>query len=258
MTSIVLIHGSFHGPWCWERFAPLLEAAGHRLAIPDLMASAAPLDLAAYAATVATAIDRLPGPVMLIGHSMGGLVAAQAAELRAERVAVILYVAALLLRPGETLFDFIEAHSALGVEDLVLKNMLLDEDGSEARFPAAAAPDIFYNRCAPEDAAWACAQLRPQATAVYRTPLAVTPERLGRIPAYYVETLQDRAVSPLYQRQMVSRSPCRASFTLDTDHSPFLSCPDDLAAVALPIAAAASDRARPAALCEKNNQAPTS
>ena len=53
-----------------------------------------------------------------------------------------------------------------------------------------------------------------------------------------VETLQDHAVSPLYQRQMVARSPCRASFTLDTDHSPFLSCPDDLAALALPIAAA--------------------
>ena len=239
MTSIVLIHGSFHGPWCWARLAPLLEAAGHRVEIPDLMASTAPPDLAAYAATIAAAIDRLPGPVLLIGHSMGGLVAAQAAELRAERVAAILYVAALLLRPGETLFDFLDAHSALGVEDLVLKNMVVNEDGSEARFPAAAAPDIFYNRCAPEAAAWASAQLRPQATAVYRTPLAATAERLGRIPAFYVETSQDRAVSPLYQRQMVARSPCRTSFTLDTDHSPFLSCPDDLAALALPIAAAA-------------------
>jgi len=257
MTSIVLIHGSFHGPWCWQRFAPLLEAAGYCVAIPDLMASAAPLDLMAYAATVAAAIDRLPGPLLLIGHSMGGLVAAQAAELRAERVAAILYVAALLLRPGETLFEFIEAHAALGVEDLVLKNMVLNEDGSAARFPAAVAPDIFYNRCAPEDAAWASAQLRPQATAVYRTPLAATAARLGRVPAYYVETAQDRAVSPLYQRRMVARSPCRAVFTLDTDHSPFLSCPADLAALALPIAATASDRVHPPVLCEKNSQVPT-
>jgi pimeloyl-ACP methyl ester carboxylesterase len=256
MTSIVLIHGSFHGPWCWQLFAPRLEAAGHRVAIPDLMASAAPLDLMAYAAAVAAAIDRLPGPVMLIGHSMGGLVAAQAAELRAERVGAVLYVAALLLRPGETLFEFIEAHAALGVEDLVLKNMVLNEDGSAARFPAAAAPDIFYNRCPPEEAAWASARLRPQATAVYRSPLAATAARLGRVPAYYVETLQDRAVSPLYQRQMVARSPCRAIFTLDTDHSPFLSCPADLAALALPIAATASDRMHQPTRCEKNSQVP--
>jgi pimeloyl-ACP methyl ester carboxylesterase len=239
LTSFVLVHGSFHGPWCWSRFAPLLTAHGHRVVAPDLMASASPPDLGAYARIVAAAIDGVPDPVVLVGHSMGGLVACQAAEWRAERVGALVLVAALLLRSGETLVDFIEAHAELGVEDLVLKTMELNADGTEASFPAAVAPAIFYNCCTPADAARASAQLRPQATAVYRTPLAATPERLGRVPRHYVETRQDRAVSPLYQQQMVRRSPCRSVAVLDTDHSPFLSCPAALAEIVLRVAASA-------------------
>lgn len=242
-VSFVLIHGSFHGPWCWQRLAPLLEAQGHRVVLPDLMAAEPPEDLHSYARVVTAAIDALPGPIVLVGHSMGGMVASQAAERRAGRVGAIVYVAALLLRAGETLLDFIGAHETLGVEDLVLKTMALNADGSVATFPAAAAPEIFYNRCASADAAWAAARLRPQATRVYRTPLETTAERLGRIPAFYVETLEDRAVSPVYQRRMVERSPCRAVLPLDTDHSPFLSCPADLAALVLAAAATVPEAA---------------
>ncbi len=235
MAQFVLVHGSFHGSWCWSRLAPRLAALGHAVTAPDLPGSGddpAPREkanLATYAARVAQAIDACPGPVILVGHSMGGIVSAQVSEWRAERLAATVYVNGLLFRPGETLVGFLEAHAHLGVEDLVLKNMQVAPDGATATFPASAAGDIFYNCCTPEDAAWAAGRLTPQRMAVYADPLMLSEARFGRVRRFYVEGTRDAAVPLVYQRAMTERTPCEAIVTLECDHSPFLSVPDALA-----------------------------
>ena len=233
--NIVLVHGSFHGAWCWEHVIPLLEARGHHVVAPNLPASGgdpAPFDnanLLTYATRIAGAIDELSGPVVLVGHSMGGIVSSQVAEWRPERLAAVVYVVGLLLRPGETLVSFLDAHSHLGIEDLVLKNMQVSADGMRATFPPDAAVEVFYNACSAHDAAAAAARLRAQRTQVYRDPLMLTAARYDQVRRFYIEGLQDRAISTLVQRQMTSRMPCERIFTLDTDHSPFLCAPGALA-----------------------------
>jgi pimeloyl-ACP methyl ester carboxylesterase len=234
MATFLFVHGSFHGAWCWERLAPLLLERSHRVVTPNLPGSAddpAPLEnagLQSYATRIAAHIDEISGPVILVGHSMGGIVSSQVAEWRSGRIAAVVYICGLLLRSSETLATFLDAHADLGIEDLVLANMKVSDDGRIATFPRAMAPDVFYNCCTEQDAAWAASHLRPQATSVYAEPLALTEGRFGTVPKFYVETLQDRAVSPIYQRRMVDRTPCEAVFTLDTDHSPFLSRPSQL------------------------------
>jgi pimeloyl-ACP methyl ester carboxylesterase len=227
LAYFVLVHGSFHGPWCFSRIAPLLQAAGHSVAMPDL-GLAQGVDLPAYASFVAEAVVQAGVPVILVGHSMGGLVISQAAELVPEHIAALVYISGLLLRDGETLQSFLEAHADLGVDDLVLKNMKLSEDGRMAHFPAQMAPSIFYNRCSASDGAWAASQLRAQPTAVYATPLAISQARFGSLPRAYVECSEDQAVSVIYQRQMRANTPCATLYTLPADHSPFLSDIDGL------------------------------
>ena len=128
--NIVLVHGSFHGAWCWEYVIPLLEARGHRVVAPNLPASGgdpAPFEnanLVTYATRIAAAIDELSGPVVLVGHSMGGIVSSQVAEWRPERLAAVVYVVGLLLRPGETLVSFLDAHSHLDVYKRQLLELL--------------------------------------------------------------------------------------------------------------------------------------
>ncbi|MBU6420158.1 MAG: alpha/beta fold hydrolase [Proteobacteria bacterium] len=223
MTNFVLVHGSFHGPWCWDDVAEKLRAAGHNVLTPDLGAASHEgiyPDLNDYAAHVAKAVLSCGGRVILVGHSMGGLVISQALKLIGHRLSALVYVSGLMLRDGETLQSFLGQHATLGVEDLVLKHMTISENGALASFPATMAPEIFYNRCTSAQAAWASARLRPQPTAVYATPLT-----LARIGAsrYYIACEDDRAVSVLYQRQMLENSPCDKIYNLDTDHSPFLS-----------------------------------
>lgn len=237
MALFVLVHGSFHGAWCWSRFSPLLRARGHRVLAPNLPASggdATPLEnagLASYATHIAATIDNEREPVILVGHSMGAIVSSQVTEWRTDRVAAVVYVCGLLLRTGETLVGFLEEHKYLGVEDLVIKNMKVSEDGSVATFPTEVAPEVFYNQCTPENARWAASQLCPQSTSIYGQPLVLTANGFGRARRFYVEALQDRAVSPTYQRVMVERTSCERVFTLDSDHSPFLSQPRELAEV---------------------------
>lgn len=249
MARFVLVHGSFHGAWCWERLTPLLETAGHEVIAPNLPGSGgdpAPIEnagLASYATRVAGTIDGLAGPVVLVGHSMGGIVSAQVAELRPHRLAALVYVNGLMLRAGESLGSFLDAHAHLEVDDLVLKNMETSADGAEARFPAEKSSEVFYNACAPQDAAWAAARLGPQRTKVYGDPLALTPERFGSVRRFYVRGLRDNAVSLAYQNAMLENTPCERVFDIDGDHSPFLSAPAELAAALGTVAAMCAPRA---------------
>jgi pimeloyl-ACP methyl ester carboxylesterase len=233
--NFVCVHGSFHGAWRWEHLTPLLEARGHTVVTPNLPGSGgdtAPLEnanLQTYATRIAATIDSVAGPVVLVGHSMGGIVSSQTAEWRSHRLHAVVYVNGLLLRSGESLVSFIDAHRHLGVEDLVLKNMWVSGDGATAVFPRAHSNEVFYNTSRADQAAWASGRLRPQPTQVYHDALKLTPERYGRVRRFYIEGLQDRAVSMLYQHAMTENMPCERVYTLDCDHSPFLSAHTQLA-----------------------------
>jgi len=65
--------------------------------------------------------------------------------------------------------------------------------------------------------------------APFATPLALSEENFGQIPRAYVETLQDRAVSPPFQKEMYKKLPCQKVVSMTTSHSPFFSAPEELA-----------------------------
>lgn len=229
MTCFVFVHGGMHGSWCWEKVVPRLEALGHRAIAPDLPGMAAgepippkPVTLAMQAESVADAVRAAGEPVVLVGHSMGGIAISEAAERVPELLSRLVYLSAMLIPGGETMFGWVKhrKQAFTGVE--------LSDDGALLLPNPARAAEVFYNSCGREDIDRAVARLRPQPTKPGQEPLTVTPERFGSVPRAYVECLRDNAQPLAFQRFMQAALPCDPVLTLDTDHSPFFCAPDAL------------------------------
>jgi pimeloyl-ACP methyl ester carboxylesterase len=181
--------------------------------------------LQGYADWISGVLDAQSEPVVLVGHSSGGVVISQAAEQRPDKVKLLVYLAAFLLRDGETLFSVAENETG----SLILPNLVMSEDGASATIREDVIKEALFHDCSDEDAERAKSRFAPQALAPFVTPLALTEENFGRVPRVYIETLQDRAVSPSFQKEMYERLPCQKVVSMDTSHSPFFSAPEDLA-----------------------------
>ena len=231
MGRFVLVHGGFVGGWCWEKLVPLLEEAGHEVEAPDLPGSGddrtpiPEVSLQAYADRISEVLDAQPEPVVLVGQSSGGVAVSQAAEQRPDKIHMLVYVGAYLLRDGETLLSAGENDT----ESLVLANLVMSEDGSSATIREDAIREGLLADCSDEDVERAKARFEPGALAPIATPVSLSEENYGRIPRVYIETLQDRAISPWLQKEMYERVPCQKVISMDTGHWPFYSSPEELA-----------------------------
>jgi pimeloyl-ACP methyl ester carboxylesterase len=230
MSTYVLIHGAWHGGWCWDKVVPLLESKGHTVVAPDLPGHGSDktpigeISLKAYADHVCRVVDARSEPVFLVGHSMGGFVITQAAEQCAGKINTLVYVTAYLLENGETPAEF----SKTDTDSLIPSVIEIVEDQSAARLKDEEIIPCFYGDCEKEDVNRAKSLLVPQAMAPLTTPLETT-DVFGRIPRVYIECLKDRAISDYIQKKMYTRLPCKTVFSINTDHSPFFSAPEELA-----------------------------
>ena len=86
MSTFILVHGAWQGAWCWDRLAPVIRAAGHMVLTPDLpghgnnRAAAGVITADAYVDTLCGLVLEQQQPVVLVGHSMGGMVVYRLAQ----------------------------------------------------------------------------------------------------------------------------------------------------------------------------------
>lgn len=240
MSSFVLVHGAWHGAWCWDKIVPQLERAGHRATALDLPGHGRDrtpitrVTFTAYCDKVRRIVEAQPGPVILVGHSMGGRVVTQIAEQRPDKIATAVYLAAILLRHGE---NTMPADPDTG-KTLIDRCVIVSDDGAYQTLRQDTIRELLFHDCTDEDASRAAALLNSrQASQPMTVPMNLTRERFGMVRKVYLECLQDRAVTPAQQRLMHTRTPCDRIITMDASHSPFLSCPEELAAHLVSIAA---------------------
>ncbi len=238
--TYILVHGAWHGAWCWKKVVPLLEAKGNRVLAIDLPGHGedktpmASVTLDDYVQKIVGVANSQKGMVILVGHSMAGVAIAQASEiLGKEKVAKLVFLDAFMPQNGESVFALAgkaeEQNKAAGKPQSgpsVGESMMLSDDKKTSVIKPDRVGQLFYHDCSPEDIAFAKAHVGPQSMACLGTPVIVTAARYGAIPKVYILCTESK---DLDKRSLVQNVSIQKMYTLASSHSPFFSMPEKLA-----------------------------
>ncbi len=242
MATFVLIHGSWHGGWCFDPVRDILTAAGHAVIAPDLPgmggdeAALGAVTLEGWAQFTADLCRTAPQqPVILAGHSRGGLVISQAAELAPDVIGTLVYICAMMLPDGMSRAQFKKLEGPNPAFDALISPT---PGGCGTRITGADPAAVFAQLSPPDRAGAAMARLVDEPHGPRSTPLRLSPERFGTVPRLYVECTDDRTIVLSSQRRMQHLVPGAQVQTLWADHSPYLSRPEALGAILLSLCVA--------------------
>lgn len=225
MPTFALVHGSWHGAWCWTKLVPELEARGHSAVAMDLPIEDADADLTRYAEVVAEALRGIDDDVVLVGHSFAGSTIPLVARHRPLRR--LVFLCALVPRPGASAADRY-AGDPVFVEGFRGSTATRDDGASYWADPDAAVR-CFYHDCGATDATWAASRLRAQSQApsLEAWPMDALPD----VPRSSILCRDERCIDPDWSRSMSRDLLGVEPLELDGGHSPFLSRPAQLADV---------------------------
>jgi len=228
-ATVVLVHGAWHGSWCWDQVRAELRRAGvASVAVDNPSVTTPGSDLQADVANVGAALDALDGPVVLVGHSYGGGVISDAAAH--PNVVHTVFLTAFPLDVGES----VAANNLEGGEDMELTQALVFEGDSITVDPDRVV-HFFYHDCDDAVAAAATDRLRPMSFPAMAGPAQSAAWRDK--PSTYVVCTEDHTLPVALQRSGAARAD--QVIELPTSHSPFLSRPEDVARILADLATAA-------------------
>jgi pimeloyl-ACP methyl ester carboxylesterase len=221
VSIFALVHGAWHGPWCWERVTGPLQAHGHQVVTPDLPSEDPALGLEAYADTIEASLGDSED-VVLVPHSLGSLVGPVVARRRPLRA--LVYLCGLIPEAGKSFGEQLEAET---------QSVLLFEGGREvddegrSHWPDREATKRFmYQDLEPADADWAFDRLRRQARHSQTEP---SPEPPAGLRVESIVGSNDRALSPDWSRRAARERLGVEPIEIPTGHFPMITHPELLA-----------------------------
>ena len=235
--NYVLVHGAWQAPYVWDAVKATLVSEGNNVTVVELPGhgsdqtppSTITLDL--YTKTVLNAISKIDGKVILVGHSLGGMIISSVAEQIPQKIEKLVYLSAYLPTSGQSLFDLAgtDAGSALGgsvngtpVLNIDTVNGIIDVLHSQII-------NVFIQDGSTQAQNLVLQNYRVEPLAPFVTPVTLTAANFGSVEKIYIKTLQDRVVSPGLQDKMIAAGNVKTVYQLNTSHSSFLVKPDSVA-----------------------------
>jgi len=215
-NPIVLVHGAYHGAWCWDKVVGCLAPHRQVLAL-DMPALS---DTYEQAEVVKLALNKINQPVILVGHSYGGRIITEAVD-DISQVQHLVYLAAVVPELG------VSAPVNLG-EDWAYYDTVVDNGDGIYSLDPKKTPYVFFHDCSDDDVSWAMKELRPQR---FSNEQAIRRIPWKDIESTYVACQNDRVVPIEIQKKWAQR--CSHRITLNSGHSPMISEPQMLADILL-------------------------
>jgi len=234
MADFVLVHGAWHGAWCWQRVLPALWRAEHRAFAVTLTGLGERAHLPSAAITLDTHVadvlglieaEELNAPI-LVGHSYGGMVITGVADRSADkrRPARLVYLDAVVPQPRESWSSGHSAETRAARRAAILKLGHLPP------------PDPSIFGLAGEDAAWVARRQTPQPGAVYDAPLAFDAARLAGLPRTFIDCTSPALPTIDASRRRVRSEAGWQVVEIATGHDAMISAPNELLRVLLSVA----------------------
>ena len=248
MTLFALVHGGQHGAWCFERLIPELVRRGHAASAIDLPIGDPNAGASDYATAVVGSLEDADEDVVLVGHSMGGLVIPLVPLVRP--VKRLVFLCGAIPEPGRSHLQ-VKAEEP-GESAALDAQVLWLQPGDRHVAPREIARRLFYNDCPHELQEWALDHLRPQC----RKPLTeITPlQEWPRVPITLVNTTDDQCIPPAAARRNAARLFGREPDFTPGGHLPFLSRPSAVADLLVAAISATPDPAVPGGSTENSGR----
>ncbi|RFZ86073.1 alpha/beta fold hydrolase [Mucilaginibacter terrenus] len=237
VKTFVLIHGAWQGAWVWQNVQAGLVAAGHKVIVVELPGHGedktppATLNLNAYRDKVVAAINGVSGKVVLVGHSMGGMVITSVAEVIPNKIEKLVYIGAFLPATGQSLGDLAgtDAQSLLG------PNIIPSADQLTLDIKRDQVVNIFCQDGPASVQAQVNAMFRVEPAIPFGDKVTITAANFGAVDKYYIHTLLDHAVGIDLQNRMAKAAGITKQYNLNSGHCPFLSMPEQVTLTLLTI-----------------------
>lgn len=239
MANFLLVHGAWHGAWCWRRVSEALVRAGHRAHAvtltgvgerSHLMSPA--IELETHIADVIAALEaeELDDAVLAV-HSYAGMLGTAVANRLPGRLRHLVYVDAVVPQPGES-------WSSTHARATRQARLAAAAASPERSFPP---PDPAVFGLSDADHAWVQRRQTPHPGGTYEAPLSFDPQRVARVPRTFVncvrpalptiDAIRPRVTDPRFWDS--AWLPGSRVVTLDTGHDPMISAPEALTRVLL-------------------------
>jgi pimeloyl-ACP methyl ester carboxylesterase len=234
MKTYVLVHGAWAGKFAWNEVKPLLEKEGNKVVTLDLPAHGddktpiGSVTLQSYVDAVVQLIDKQEGKVILVGHSMGGMVISQVAENRPSKIEKLVYLSAYLPSNGQDL----QSLSATDAGSLIGPNLVFLPDYSGATIKPEFVEKVFAADCSADIKKLVLDKHKNEPLAPFQGKVTLTDANFGAVPKYFIETLKDVGVSTANQEKMIqANGTVKKVYKLDCGHSPYFAMPKELSTI---------------------------
>ena len=226
-NTYVLVHGAWQAPYVWDAVSSDLIRTGNKVIVVELpghgidKTPAHQLTLDVYRDKVIEAISKVDGKVILVGHSMGGMVITSVAEKIPSKISKLVYIGAFLPTSGQSLDELAKTDpdSKLGPQLMQSADKLtLDVNRDSLTY-------LFINDGTKSDKERVIANYRAEPAIPFINKVTLTKERFGAVEKVYIKTLQDIVISSKLQDRMIASAGIKDVYQINTSHSPFLSQP---------------------------------
>lgn len=247
MTAFVLVHGAFHGGWCWERVTPALVGAGHQAYAPSLAGlgdqahrRSADVGVDTHAADIVGLIEREDLiDVVLVGHSYAGMVITAVADRIPDRIAHLVYIDTFVPRDGEAIADI------MPMQVTAFREAAMASGDGWCVPPPEMPPGVagIYGVTDESDMRWVRSMQTAQSLKTFEQPLRLkSPESVAAIPLTRIHCTEGGAEYKRLRRVAMARTfpspddPRARVRTLPTGHDCMITMPRELAELLLELA----------------------